>query len=313
MSRATTAAINYVLTAYAQGFANDLLRQQEVVQALCPTVQVTGAAGGYKKFDDENSFRVYSTQRGLGGSAKRIEFNATDGTFNCQPQALEVTVDDHERALAAADGGALSGELLDQGKIRALVNSTSLSHVDKIVAYVLANTTAVAGRGNWSDATIDPIDQLDEQLETVSTDVGSADNINLVLSTGAWRALRDHPKVKARTTGVQTAGISRDQLQGMLLFPVKVVVGAVSKLSSNMGQTKTKANVVGANAIITYSVPSPTQYDPSGFKCFTTGSGMVAAVRTYRDEKARSDIHACDWSEDIQKTSTLAVKRLAIT
>lgn len=314
MSRQSAATINFVLTAYAQGFANDLLQQQMVVNALCPTVPVSGASGGFKIFSDENSFRVYNTQRGLGGRARRIEFDATDGSFNCQPQALEVTIDDHERDLAAAGGNPVAGELLDQGKIRALINSTALSHYDKVVAFVIANTTAVADRGNWSNEDVDPIDQLDEQLEALSVDVGSVANINLVLSTSAWRALRNHKKTKARCSGVQVGGITREQLQSILMFPANVVIGAVSKLSSKLGQTtKTKSNIVGGNAILTYSVPSPTPYDPSAFKCFTTGSGNVNAVRSYRDDSARSDVHAVDWSEDIKATSTLAVKRLAVT
>lgn len=313
-SRQTTSTINYVLTNYAQGFANDLLRAQMIVAALCPTVMVTGAAGGYKKFDDRNSFSVYNTQRGLGGKARRILFGASDGTFNAEPQALEVTVDDHERELAAAGGGELGNELLDQGKVRALLNSTALSHVDKIVTAVIAALTAVANRGQWSNPDVDPIDQLDEQLDTLSNDVGSVDNINLTLSTTAWRLLRDHPKVKARCTGVQVGGISRDQLAGMLLFPVNVVLGAISKVSNKEGQASvTKGSVVGANAIFTYSTPGATVYDPSAFKCFTTGAGGVQAVRTYRAEDNRSDVHAVDWSEDIQQTSSLAAKRLAIT
>lgn len=313
-SRQTSSTINYVLTSYAQGFANDLLRAQMLVAALCPTVMVTGAAGGYKKFDDRNSFSVYNTQRGLGGKARRILFGASDGTFNAEPQALEVTVDDHERELAAASGGELGNQLLDQGKVRALLNSVALSHVDKVVTAVIAALAAIGGRGQWSNPDVDPIDQLDEQLDNLSTDVGSVDNINLTLSTGAWRLLRDHPKVKARCTGVQVGGISRDQLQGMLLFPVNVVLGAVSKVTNKEGQAAvTKANVVGANAILTYSTPSPSQYDPSAFKCFTTGTGGVNAVRTYRAEDSRSDVHAVDYSEDIQQTSTLAAKRLAIT
>jgi len=292
---------------------NDLMRVQEVVAALCPTVVVTGASGGYKKFDDRNSFTVYNTQRGLGGAARRIEFSATDGSFNAEPQALEVTVDDHERDLAAA-GGGLNSELLDQGKVRALLNATALSHVDKIVTYVLANAAAVASRGNWSNEAIDPIDQLDEQLDALSTDVGSTNFINLVLSTAAWRALRNHPKVKARCSGVQVGGISREQLGGLLLFPVNVVIGAISKTSNKVGQSSvTKSNIIGGNALLTYAVPNPTQYDPSAFKCFTTGQGNIQSVRTYRDESARSDVHAVDWSEDLQVTSSLAVKRLAIT
>jgi hypothetical protein len=313
MARQTSAAINYVLTAYAQGLANDLLQTSKVVEALCPTVNVTGASGGYKTFSDRNSFTAYNTQRGLGGTAKRILFDATDGSFNAEPQALEVTVDQHERALADAGGNPLAQELLDQGKIRALLNGTALSHLDKIVQFVLANTTAAAGRGGWSSPDVDPIDQLDEQLENLSIDVGSVSNINLVLSTGAWRALRDHKLVKARCTGVQVSGITMDQLSNMLLFPVNVVIGAVSKVNTKEGNAVAKTSVVGANAILTYSVPNATPYDPSAFKCFTTGVGNVNAVRTYQDPSLRFDVHAVDWSEDIKKTSALSVKRLAIS
>ncbi len=316
MSRTGSAKINYVLTAYAQGLANELLQIQEVVNAICPTVMVTGASGGYKKFSDRNSFAVYATARGLGGVAKRILFDATDGTFNCEPQALEVTVDQQERALAEAGGNPLANELLDQGKIRALLNGTALSHVDKIITYVLANLTAVDGKGNWSNAGIDPIDQLDEQIEALVTDVGSSNNLNLVMSVAAWRALRNHPKVKARCTGVQVGGITPAQFNGLTMIPVKLVVGAISKLSSKEGQTISaggKTNVIGGNAILTYSVPNPTVYDPSAFKCFTTGAGNVQAVRSYTDQSDRFDVHAVDWVEDIQKTSSLCAKLLAIT
>lgn len=195
-----------------------------------------------------------------------------------------------------------------------MINSTTLSHTTKIVDFVLANTTAVENRGNWSNADIDPIDQLDEQLEQMSTDVGSTDGITLTMSPAAWRALRSHKAVKARCAGVQVSGITQEQLQGLLMYPVKVMVGAISKLTSKIGQsTKTKANIIGGNVLITYSVPNPTIYDPSPFKLFTTGVGMVNAVRTWRDDSARSDVHAIDWSEDIKKTSALAVRRLAIT
>lgn len=314
MSRKSAALVNYTLTAYAQGLMNDLMAVQSAIAALCPTVPVTGSSGQYKIFSDENSFRVYATQRGLGGSARRIEFDATDGSFSCEPQALEVTVDDAERDLAAAGGNPLAGDLLDQGKIRALLNSTSLSHVDKIVSFVIANTTAVDSRGNWSNPDIDPIEQLDEQLLALSINVGSTEGINLVMGTLAWYILRNHPKVKARCSGVQVGGITIEQLKGMLIFPANVVVSGLSKLTSKLGQsTKTKGNLVGSNAILTYSVANPTIYDPSAFKCFTTGQGNIAAVRTYRDESARSDVHAVDWSEDLKVTSSLCSKRLAIT
>lgn len=316
MSRSSSAAINYTLTAYAQGLANDIMAAQEIANALCPIVPVTGAAGSYKKFSDRNSFTVYNTQRGLGGSAKRILFEATDGTFNCEPQALEVTVDRHERDLADANGNPLAQSLLDQGKIRALVNSTALSHVDKIVSFVNANVTAEETVGNWSNNDIDPIDQLDLKLDELTTDVGSSQFINLVLSTSSWRALRNHPKVKARCSGVQVGGISREQLAAILMIPVNVVIGSAAKMSSKEGQTVAKGGktrVLASNAYLTYSVPNPTPYDPSALKCFTTGSGNIESVRTYKDPSDRFDVHAVDWSEDIQLTGSLAIRRLAIS
>jgi hypothetical protein len=316
MSRTGAAAINYTLTAYAQGLANDIMAAQEIANAICPIVPVTGAAGGFKKFSDRNSFSVYNTQRGIGGTAKRILFDAADGNFNCEPQALEVTVDQHERDLADAGGNPVAQQLLDQGKIRALVNSTALSHVDKIITFVNANVTAEADRGAWSNDDVDPIDQLDEQLDNLTTDVGSSQFINLVLSTSSWRVLRNHKKVKARCSGVQVGGITREQLASILMIPVNVVIGSASKLTSKEGQTVakgSKSRIVGSNAYLTYSVPSPTPYDPSALKCFTTGSGNVEAVRTYQDPSGRFDVHAVDWSEDIQLVSALAIRRLAIS
>jgi len=53
--------------------------------------------------------------------------------------------------------------------------------------------------------------------------------------------------------------------------------------------------------------------DPSFAKCFTTGRGGVTSVRTYRDERSRSDIIAVDWTRQFAITNTEAVKRLTVT
>ena len=77
MSRASSATVNYTLTNYAQGLANDLMKARELTNTLMPMVQVSGASGQYKAFSDVNSFQTYATLRGLGGKARRIEFDAT--------------------------------------------------------------------------------------------------------------------------------------------------------------------------------------------------------------------------------------------
>jgi hypothetical protein len=147
-----------------------------------------------------------------------------------------------------------------------------------------------------------------------SWSLGPMTLFSVVMGIGTWRRFRSHPKTKARCTGVQVAGISLQQAQGLFMLPVNLVVGALSYETAKVGQSsKPKAQVRADDVFLLYAVPSPTPMDPSAFKCFTTGNGNVEAVRTYRDESARSDVHAVDWSEDLEVTSSQAVRRLAIS
>jgi hypothetical protein len=99
----------------------------------------------------------------------------------------------------------------------------------------------------------------------------------------------------------------------MLLFPVEIRAGMLVYNAARLGQTPAKARVLGNNVLLTFASQSPTVYDPSGWKVFTTGPGRVDSVRTYSDPSDRFDVHAIDWSEDVKQTSSLATKRLAIT
>lgn len=314
MGLLAAAALNYQLTAFAQGFMNDLSGVLELAERLAPTVPVPGASGQYKQFNDANSFKIYATERALGGDANRIKFSASDAYFNAKPQALEVTVDDAEREQAGTEGGSLANQLLDEGKVKALLNSTALAHGKKVVDYVIANTTAVENRGNWSSDAVDPIDQIDEQLDELSKTVGSTQFIHLTLDVTAWRTIRNHPKVKARVNGSQGTPLTRQQLIDSLCIPVNLGVYGITFDEAALGQTtSSKKRLLAADVLIHYAVPSPTQYDPSAFKVFTMNRSRVSSVRTYRGVGDRYDVHAIDWSEDIKQTSTAAVRRLRIS
>lgn len=309
MSIQSTAAINQVLTAFAIGLAQEL--KDALAEFLAPTVVVSGASGQYKVFDDANSWQIYDTARALGGDATTIQFIAADAYFNCKPQALKIPVDKYERELAG--DSPMAQQLLDQGKIKALVNAAVIAHDKKIIDYVVANTTAVSQRGNWSSADVDPIDQLDEQLESLATTVGGTGNIRLALGIKSWRALRNHPKTKARCNGVQVGGITLEQLSNILMFPVQVKIGALGYASKKAPATPVKTAMIGDNVILTAAIPSPTQYDPSGFKVFTTGNGRIDAVRSWAAPNGLYDTHQVDWSEDLKQTSSVSTVRLAIT
>lgn len=303
----SAASSNPTLTNYAQGLAQDL--SSALAEFLAPTVEVPSTIGRYKKFDDKNAFQVYTTARALGGRASRIEFETTDPTYNCQPQALEVPVDDAERDAADADDPVR----LDESKIKTLISSTTLSHEAAVVDKTISAVPAEAGLGVWSNPNVDPIAELDGLIEKISTDTGMMPN-RIAMGIGAWRAFRSHPKVIARQPGATLIGLSTAQASAMLLNPgVEIRVGVLSRDTTKFGTGANKQNIVGARLLIFLASVSPTQYDPSFAKTFTGRRGGITAVRTYREEGARSDIHAVDWSEDIQVTGVLCGKRVDIS
>ena len=298
---------NPTLTNYAVGLAQDL--ESALAEFLAPTVEVPSTIGQYKKFDDKNAFQVYETSRAIGGRATRIEFESTDPSYNCKPQALEVPVDDSERDAADADDPIR----LDESKIKTLITSTTISHEVKVINLTVNALTAEAGLGEWSNAAIDPVAQIDSVILAISIETGMLPN-RMALGIGAWNVIKNHPLVKARIQGVQTGSVTLEQFAGMLLNPmIKIRVGVLSRDTTKFGKAKSAVNIMGAQLLIFIASENPTQYDPSFAKTFMGRRGGVTSVRTYREEGARSDIHAVDWSEDIQITGTACGKRINLS
>lgn len=313
MGAASTAALNSQLTAFAVGYMSSetMAGALALAERIAPTVRVPSSTGQYKVFDVRNGMTIYDTARALGGDPRRIGFDATDATFNCKPQALEVTVDEEE-VNQAGPGNQVAQQLLDTGKIQAVLNAAALAHA-KAVTDLAAAVSAESGLGVWSNADIDPVDQIDSVLDDIATKVGSTQFLKLTLSLTAWRTLRSHPKIKARTTGVKVSSITLQDLAGMFAIPCDVQAHAVTYDTTKEGQTTAKARLASSSVFIHYSVPSPTVFDVSGFKTFTTGDRMITDVRTYEAPNGFYRGHVVGWSRDIKQTSTLAFRRIALS
>lgn len=307
MSSRAAASANPILTNFAQGLAQD--RASALAEFFAPTVVVPATVGHFKKYDDKNLYQAVNTARAVGGAAKRIEFDATDPTYNCKPNALEITVDDSERDAA----GSQDPILLEQAKTTVLVNTAVLSHEDAVLTAIKAGVAAVAGTGNWSNPDIDPIDQIDEQINTIAAATGMLPN-RIGMGLGAWYMLRKHPKVKARLGGVRVSGFTIQDFGACLLNPsIEVRVGVLVKDAKKFPVTKSTSNIVGDECFVFFASPAPSTYDPSFAKTFKGGQGGVDSVRLYRADSCRSDVLAVDWSVDVQVVASSMVKRLSIT
>ncbi|AKC83360.1 hypothetical protein IMCC26134_12280 [Verrucomicrobia bacterium IMCC26134] len=291
---------NVTLTNYARGLAQDI--SATLANFLAPEVVVPAATGQYKSFDDKNTFQVIDTSRAVGGPAKRLEFAASDPTYNCLPQALEIAIDDHERD----EAGQNDPLRLEEAKTQTLVSSAVTSHEAKVFAAL----TALAAATNITLASDDPIAKIDEQIEALATDTGRMPN-RLVIGLPLWNKLRNNAKVIARFPGAASVGVSMAQFGSLLLNPsIDVRVGILAKDTAKLGAAKANVNIVGQQLVVFHANASPTLYDPSFMKTFRLRRGGVDVVRTYRDDSARSDILAVDWSEDIRVTSSVCARKV---
>lgn len=303
---ASAATINTTLTNYAQGFSQD--RTSSLASFIAPVVSTGVAHSQFKRFSDKNAFQEYATDRALGGERTRVEFGADDPFFNCTPQGLEILIDDHERAMA---GNTQSN--LEQAKIRTLVDTSHVSHEAKVFAAVKAAKAATGSVGEWSNAAKDPIDEMDAQIEAISNETGMMPN-RIVIGLGAWRVLKNHPKVQARQPGADIVTLNESILAGMLLNPsIEVRVGIMSKDSTKFGATKSATNIVGGEVFIFIGTDTPTQFDPSFAKTFSVDASLIGSVKEYRVDRNASDAYAVDWSEDIQVVASVAGRRITLS
>lgn len=303
---ASAANINKHLTNFASGLAQD--RATSLANFIAPVVPTGLAAGQFKRYSDKNDFQVLDTARAVGGRRKRIEFAATDPFFNCLPQGLETTIDDHERQMA---GDNVTN--LQEAKIRNLVGAASLSHEAAVYAAIKAAKAATGSIGVWSNAGNDPIADIDSQIEAIAQATGRMPN-RMIFGLGAWRIFRNHAKVISRVQGADVAAVSMTGAAALLLNPgIDVRVGILGADTTKFGAAKNVSNIVGGEVFIFYGSDTPDQYDASFAKTFSTAAGMVDAVREYRDDTAASDVYYVDWSADIQVVASDSGRRITLS
>lgn len=296
------------LTNYARGLAPTL--EDKTASFLAPEVPVATAVGYYKSFDDQMAFQREVTERARGGTAKRLQFDSSDPSYNCTPNSLEIGIDDYERD-QAGPADLLS---LQQAKVRVLLGVANVSLTADVVETATNALTAENNRGTWDAATAsnidDPVREIDEQISAIANECGLLPN-RILFGLGAWERFRNNPNVIGRQPGASLIGLTTGQASSMFLNPaIEVMVSTLSRDRSKLGGISDKANLVGDDVFIFHASANPTQWDPSFMKTFRTRRGGVSQVYTYRDDASRSDILAVDWTADLRVTSPVCGRRI---
>jgi hypothetical protein len=309
MSQLASSTVVQTLTNYARGLFPDLVASQDpIISRMAPVVTVGAATGKYKNFSDKNAFQNVSTARATGGAARRLEFLASDADFNCNPQALEIGIDDQERF---ASGGM--DAQLEEAKIKTLLTTAAMSHVNDVVTAANAGLSAAVTPTWVNPATCTPIDDIDAQIQAISDDIGMMPT-DIIFGLSAWRRFRAAAQVKGSFPNAAAVGVTTEQAAGILLNPaIRIGVSTSIRDANKPGAAKATANMLGSNVYVFFASPNANTMDASFMKVFASGANTIESVRRYREEKSRSDILAVDWSRDIRVTSTVSARRLTVT
>lgn len=308
MSRLSDISSNPVIAEFAQGAAQDAV--MPVADFLAPAVNVATSTGRYKVYTEKNRFHVPDTLRAIGGRATEIRFEATDATYNCEPNAIDYPVDHLEQLEEEALGNRLR-----EGAI-AIAEIAALSHEKKVIDLALA--TVGAGTAKTWNSSADPVDDIDDAILTVIKNAafGSAMNIGVLFGATAFRIFKNAAAVKDRfVIGSGTKGLAvpnEAQASQMFVGGPEVRTSYMVQDTAPEGKTKDMSFLLDTSVLVFARKQQPTRHDPSFMKTFRL-AGKWMTPGSYMRDDGRVEVAKFDWSEDIVATNSTACVRYVIS
>jgi len=137
----------------------------------------------------------------------------------------------------------------------------------------------------WSDAGADPIDDVDEAIETIHESTGFEPN-TLVMSQKVFRALKNNPDIIDRIKYTSSENVTTGLLARM--FNVDRILVSKARIATNVkGETEATEVMAGRSALLLYVPPSAGLETPSAGYTFAwdgVSDGAGLSVGTVRIE-----------------------------
>lgn len=285
---------------YAQAAAQESVG--EIADFIAPTVEVPKHTGKYKKYNKESRFKIPNTFRGIGGQATKVVFDRSDESYNCEPHALDSDLDDIE--IEESEGEDLLKETIDENTALA-----SLAHEKEVVDIALANATNVTTGliGKWSNADVDPVTQLNQQVKRVAlaAGYGSIMRIGILLDPDSIISFFANPLVIKRFPGIDAIAPTVENLQRLLIGKIESKVSWLAVDTEPKGKTSSLGFLFANKVMIFARLDKPTRRDPSFMKTFRLRNRWMQ-MSTARKQDERGEIVKLDWSKDVKATNTEA-------
>lgn len=318
--------VNTLLTQMSIGFMND--PSFYIADDIFPTVPSDKQSDLFLKYNRGDFFQGsedIALTTGSGGGAlvrspgveaHKVGYRVdTSNSFFCINYAIGVDVPDELRSNADAvfdldmEATRLATEIL---KIRREIEWVGTAFKTGVWGTDKVGGTDFTQFGDYGGS--DPFTVFEDALDTVEGNTGVRPN-KLVLGPLTWRRLKHHPDFIDRIKGGATTGspamMTMAQLASMLeIDEVKVGRGIYRSNKEGTGNdTPTLARIYGANALLLYTPPTVTRFNPAAGAAFywrpLTG-GAIQFIRRYRDERRRKDVIEAHgyWVEKVTETQS---------
>lgn len=289
---------NQILTTYAQGAYANPDGQVDVSRLIFPTVAVEEALGTYDKWNLDPSFTPVDTVLARNQSAHRLNLDRVQETFNCTPNALEIA---HWTPALMQK----SGPRYREAGVRTLMSNQFISRQSTAVDILKREVAESTDLKITTEATVDPIEQIDKLCEKVASGVVGRMPTTLLMGRAAWNVIKNHEVVKKRCHGLDYS-IKVEKLGEALAYNgINIIIS-----DHYVKKNGVLVPLLGKDVVALYNEEAPGLSDLSFGKEFTLSAGGPE-VLTYKDH-ALYDVDTLVWSSDRKVTNRAAAARLTV-
>jgi hypothetical protein len=301
--------INRFLTDMAIAYSQEA--KNFIAGRVFPVIPVQKASDLYVIYNRSYFYRDEFGVRAHGARPKAVGFEIEKGKYSCEEEAVEVKIDDRERANADQP---LDPDVTAQ----MLLTTQALIHRDRLWAeeYFKSGVWSVNWEGKEKAPTkseeeteqkflqfdqpgSEPIEFFDQRRIDIGSKTGYMPN-KLVLGADLYRVLKNHPAVVERIKYTQRGIVTTDILAE--LFDVEEILVPYGVYNSaEEGVTPSYNYIIGRkSALLAYAAPAPTINAPSaGYSFAWTGllpgvsNAFGGIIQSGREELAHSDVFQC--------------------
>jgi hypothetical protein len=297
------------LTDYAFGVLGDYEGTLVETRRIAPVVPVGVFGGRYLKLNTKQDFVAPNTKRVAGGETATAKWGGEMADFQLDNNALKMPIDVE---IELPQAGA-NGNVIEKSKVHTLLSQAVQALAADVYGALGGAVSEHATFGKFSDATVDPIDQIDAAAIEIYEATGMYPNFAEV-TPQAWRMLKNNPKTRSRFPG-KVAKLTLDDCAGEMSGDIQFVRSkAAGLVGGGFGNAAaTFQPLLGVGVWLYYANPLANGVNPSWACTLSYSPELLDGVYEYMSEDGTMRYLRIKWATKTVVQSTALCRRIAVS